>query len=96
MKKRKLPRPYGFESLSPVELQLVSQKGGQNAQKKVYRMPHKFREADGRKAGKVGGKKLAKDRMHMSKIGKAGGQKKASNRLQNLVDSYFNNTEENF
>ena len=81
-----------FDKLSPVERQIISQKGGQASQ--AQNTGHSFGPQEARAAGRKGGKTLAKDRMHMSRIGRKGGQMKAEKKVKTLIQNWLDNTKE--
>lgn len=49
---------------------------------------HKFTSAEARKAGKVGGGVISKDREHMSRIGKRGAEVRNEKRAQRRREMY--------
>ncbi len=68
----------GFAGLPPEKRQELARKGGTQAHRQGVANAHTPEEA--RAAGRIGGKKVARDREHMREIGRLGGQAKGRNR----------------
>jgi hypothetical protein len=72
--------PRGFDQLSPEERTELGSKGG----KEAHRLGHayKFSSKKATEAGKIGGKKVSQDRVHMSEIGRKGAEAKRAKRVK--------------
>jgi general stress protein YciG len=70
----------GFSTMAPARQQEIARKGGIAAHAKG--VAHEFTSEEARAAGRKGGRKVAADRSHMSRIGKLGGAANAQRKTR--------------
>lgn len=67
----------GFASMDPERHRAIARKGGLAAH--AIGTAHEFSSEEARAAGMKGGRSVAADREHMSRIGRRGGETRAAN-----------------
>jgi uncharacterized protein len=67
----------GFAAMSRDQQAAISSKGGKAAH--LMGKAHQFTYAEARRAGRMGGEAVARDREHMAEIGRRGGVKRGEN-----------------
>ncbi|MGH7436732.1 MAG: KGG domain-containing protein [Polyangiaceae bacterium] len=68
----------GFASMDLARQREIASKGGKAAH--AQGRAHEFTADEARAAGRKGGEKVSRDRLHMAEIGRAGGQARGRNR----------------
>jgi len=63
----------GFASMSPEQQRAIASKGGREAHRQGT--AHEFSSEEARAAGRLGGKMVGENRVHMATIGRKGGQR---------------------
>lgn len=75
MEEKRTKGKRGFASLSPERLKEIARSGGRAAHQKGT--GHEFTSEEARIAGRLGGRAVSKDRIHMRKISLLGVKKSA-------------------
>ena len=66
-----VPARRGFAAMSPEMQREIASKGGRAAHEKGT--AHEFTSEEARRAGRLGGEVVSRDRAHMARIGRSGG-----------------------
>ncbi len=68
-------KPRGFAAMSPEMAREIRSKGGKRAHE--LGKAHRYSPEEAKKAGRIGGLAVSKDRAHMAEIGRRGGSAKS-------------------
>jgi len=68
----------GFAAMSPEQQRAIASKGGREAHRQGT--AHEFSSEEARAAGRLGGKRVGENRVHMATIGRKGGQRSTTRR----------------
>ena len=66
------PSPRGFTGMTPEQHRAMASAGGKKAH--ALKRAHRFSSEEARRAGRVGGIAVSKNREHMAAIGRKGGR----------------------
>ncbi len=75
----------GFASMSPEKRSKIASIGGKAAH--AQGRAHEYSSDEARIAGRLGGKAVSKDRLHMAKIGRMGGRARGANMAARAKDA---------
>lgn len=82
----------GFATMSPEKQRAIASKGGREAHRQGT--AHEFSSEEARAAGRLGGKTMGANRVHMAAIGRKGGQRSTLSRRASLLPSTQNHQNE--
>lgn len=73
----------GFAAMSPAKRAMISSKGGKAAH--IKGAAHQFTSDEARRAGRLGGEAVSRDRYHMAEIGAKGGTIRGNNARKRMA-----------
>lgn len=76
-------RKRGFAAMNPEKQREIASKGGKEAHRQGT--AHEFSSEEARAAGRLGGKTMGENRVHMATIGRKGGQRSTARRRSSMT-----------